>query len=175
MSLAPFNLKAWIDEHRHLLKPPVGNQCIVDGDFIVMIIGGPNSRKDFHWEDGPEFFYQIEGDITVRVIEHGAIRDIVIREGDVFYLPPRTPHSPQRPANTIGLVVERKRMPGELDAFQWYCENCDNLLYSETMELVDIVNQLPPVFERYYKNLQHRTCAKCGTVQEPPARVPDRK
>src|SRR5207237_5161806 len=119
----PFNFKQWIDEHRHLLKPPVGNQCVYDNDdFIVMVVGGPNSRKDYHYDEGEEFFYQLEGDIVVKVVDNGAPRDIPVREGEIFLLPPRTPHSPQRPANTVGLVIERKRAPDELDGFQWYCE-----------------------------------------------------
>lgn len=170
MALAAFNLKEWIDEHRHLLKPPVGNQCIVDGDFIVMIVGGPNTRKDYHYEEGPEFFYQIEGDIVVKVVENGAPHDVAIKQGEVFYLPPRTPHSPQRPANTIGLVIERKRVGKELDAFQWYCENCGNKLYEEWLELTDIVNQLPPIFDRFYSSLPHRTCGKCGAVMVGPGK-----
>ncbi len=171
MALAAFNFKKWIDEHRHLLKPPVGNQCMVDDDFIVMIVGGPNTRKDYHWETGPEFFFQVEGDIVVKVIDDGTPRDVVIKEGEVFYLPPRTPHSPQRPANTVGLVIERKRLPGEEDAFQWYCENCGTRLYEEVLQLTDIVNQLPPIFDRFYGSVEHRTCKKCGTVMEPPVRT----
>lgn len=171
MPLAAFNLHTWIDEHRHLLKPPVGNQCIVDDDFIVMIVGGPNTRKDYHFEEGPEFFYQVEGDITVRVVENGTPRDVSIKQGEVFYLPPRTPHSPQRPANTIGLVIERKRTGSELDAFQWYCEHCGAKLYEEWMVLTDIVAQLPPVFERFYSNADLRTCKQCGTVMEPPKKM----
>ncbi len=171
MALSAFNLHTWIDEHRHLLKPPVGNQCIVDDDFIVMIVGGPNTRKDFHYEEGPEFFYQVEGDITVRIVENDAPRDVAIKQGEIFYLPPRTPHSPQRPANTVGLVIERRRTGNELDAFQWYCEHCGAKLYEEWMVLTDIVAQLPPVFERFYDSLEHRTCEKCGTVMEPPKRI----
>ena len=106
----PINLQGWIDEHRHLLKPPVGNKCIVDGDYIVMIVGGPNARTDYHYEDGPEWFYQLEGEMVLRIQEDGAARDIPIRAGEMFYLPPHVPHSPQRMPGSIGLVIERKRL-----------------------------------------------------------------
>ena len=107
------------------MKPPVGNKCVYeDSDFIVMVVGGPNSRKDYHFDESEEFFYQVEGDITLKVIENDKPRDIPIRQGEIFLLPPHVPHSPQRPANTVGLVIERKRTPGELDGFQWYCEKC---------------------------------------------------
>jgi 3-hydroxyanthranilate 3,4-dioxygenase len=168
MSLSSFNFKQWIEENRHLLKPPVGNQCIVNGDLIVMVVGGPNARKDYHYEDGAEFFYQVEGDITVKIIEDGKPKDIHIKEGDMFYLPPRIPHSPQRPANTIGLVIERKRDDNELDGFQWYCENCNAKLYEEFVKLENIVTQLPPIFERFWNDEQKRTCKNCGTVMMPP-------
>lgn len=107
---AAFNFKQWIDEHRHLLKPPVGNATVYqDTEFIIMVVGGPNSRKDYHYNEGEEFFYQLEGDITVKVIDEGVPRDIHIKEGEIFLLPPKTPHSPQRGENTVGLVIERKR------------------------------------------------------------------
>ncbi len=115
----PFNIKKWVDENRHLLKPPVGNQQVYKGndDFIVMVVGGPNSRKDYHYNEGEEFFYQLEGDIKVKIIEDGKPVDIMINEGDIFLLPPKTPHCPQRPANTIGIVIERYREPAEFDKF----------------------------------------------------------
>jgi 3-hydroxyanthranilate 3,4-dioxygenase len=110
MLLPPINLKTWIEEHRSLLKPPVGNKMIwQDSEFMVMAVGGPNQRKDFHVEDGEEFFFQVEGDIVLRIIENGQVREIPIREGEMFLLPPNIPHSPQRPANTVGLVIERRR------------------------------------------------------------------
>lgn len=168
MALSTFNFKKWIDENRHFLKPPVGNKCIVDGDLIVMVVGGPNARKDYHFDEGAELFYQVEGDITVKIIEDGKPRDIHIKEGDMFYLPPHIPHSPQRPANTIGMVIERKRETEELDGFQWYCENCGNKLYEEFVKVDDIVAQLPPIFERFYSDESKRTCSKCGTVMAPP-------
>src|SRR2546428_9048470 len=119
--LEPLNFKRWIDEHRHLLKPPVGNAQIWEGDrdFMVTVVGGPNSRSDYHVDEGEEFFYQIEGDITLRVLEHGKPRDIPIRQGEIFLLPPRIPHSPQRPPNTVGLVLERRRLPDDLGTFLW--------------------------------------------------------
>ncbi|MBN9399062.1 MAG: 3-hydroxyanthranilate 3,4-dioxygenase ['Candidatus Kapabacteria' thiocyanatum] len=170
--IPPLNFRQWIDDHRHLLKPPVGNAKVYeDTDFIVMVVGGPNARKDYHYNEGEEFFYQLEGDVTVRIIDDGVPKDIHIRQGDIFLLPPRTPHSPQRPANTIGLVIERKRTEQELDAFMWFCERCGNKLYEEYLPLKDIVTQLPPLFERYWGSLEHRTCSKCGTVMAPPAKA----
>ena len=169
----PFNLKKWIDENRHLLKPPVGNQQVykLNKDFIVMVVGGPNARKDYHFEDAEELFYQIEGDITVKIVDEGKQVTIPIKEGEMFLLPPLTPHSPQRPANTIGLVIERYRTPDEKDACMWFCEKCDNKLYEEFFKLEDIVNQLPKVMNAFYANLDLRTCKKCGAVMEPPAAV----
>ena len=166
----PIPLARWIDEHRHLLKPPVGNKCIVDGDFIVMIVGGPNERSDWHVEEGPEFFLQIEGEMVLRVQEDGRARDIPIRAGEIFYLPPRVPHSPQRMAGSVGLVIERRRLPGEEDALQWYCERCNQRLYEERFVLTDIEAQFPPVFERYYRSTARRTCGACGHLNPAPAR-----
>ncbi len=168
--LPPLNFQQWINEHRHLLKPPVGNAKVYeDTEFIIMVVGGPNNRKDYHYNEGEEFFYQLEGDVAVKVIDDGVPRTITIKQGEIFLLPPRTPHSPQRPANTVGLVVERKREQKELDAFMWFCENCGNKLYEEFLPLTDIVSQLPPIFERFYADKQKRTCARCGTVMEPPS------
>ena len=167
---APFNFKKWIDENRHLLKPPVGNQQVYkdNKDFIVMVVGGPNSRKDYHYNEGEEFFYQLEGDIQVKIIENDKPRTIEIKEGEIFLLPGGVPHSPQRPANTVGLVIERYRQDGEKDGFIWLCENCDNKLYEEYFEMTDIVKQLPEVMKNFYGDIEKRTCKKCGTVMEPP-------
>ena len=151
--IPPINFKQWIEDNRKLLKPPVGNKCVYeDAEFIIMVVGGPNARKDYHFEEGEEFFYQIEGDITLKVIDNGEPKDIPIREGEIFLLPPRTPHSPQRPANTVGLVVERKRLEEEMDAFMWFCESCDTKLYEEFFPLTNIVDDLPPILNRYWEN-----------------------
>src|SRR3954452_24868168 len=151
--LLPINFRKWIEENRHLLKPPVGNRQIWENrDFMVTVVGGPNARTDYHINEGEEFFYQVEGDMTLKVIEDGEKVDLKIREGDIFLLPPKVPHSPQRPANTVGLVIERKRREGELDGFAWFCPQCNHKLYDEFLQVTNIVTQLPPIFERFYGN-----------------------
>jgi 3-hydroxyanthranilate 3,4-dioxygenase len=169
----PLNIKKWIDENRHLLKPPVGNKMVYTGnkDFIVMVVGGPNSRKDYHYEDGEELFYQLEGDIVVKTIQDGKNVDVHIKEGEMFLLPPHIPHSPQRGAGTIGLVIERNRDEKEIDSCLWYCEKCANKLHEATFHLSDIVAQLPKVMDAFYADLNLRTCKKCGYVMEPPAKL----
>lgn len=165
----PINLKKWVDENRHLLKPPVGNQVVYkDTDFIIMVVGGPNCRKDFHYNEGEEFFYQLEGDMNLPIIEDGKIRNIEIKEGEIFMLPPRVPHSPQRKANTVGLVVERNRTEDEMDSCMWYCESCSNLLHKATFHLKDIVAELPALMQSYYDDISLRTCKQCGSVMEIP-------
>lgn len=171
MSLAPpLNFQRWIEEHRHLLKPPVANKCIYDGDFIVMVVGGPNQRTDYHIDEGPEFFYQLEGEMVLRIQEQGQPRDIPIRAGEVFYLPPNVPHSPQRGPDSIGLVVERKRLAQEKDGLVWYCERCNNKLYEEFFSLGNVETDFPPVFDRFYGSREARTCKGCGHLNPAPAR-----
>ncbi len=171
MTFGALNLQQWVEDHRELLKPPVGNKMVwQDREFLVMVVGGPNQRKDFHIEDGEEFFYQIEGDITVRVIEDGKPRDVPIREGEMFLLPARVPHSPQRPAGTVGLVIERQRKVGERDHLRWYCEGCEEILHDVDFQLEDLGKQLKPIIEEFYAKESLRTCDSCGTVMEVPAK-----
>ncbi len=166
----PFNLKNWIEENRHLLKPPVNNQQIYkdNDDYIVMIVGGPNARKDFHYNEGEELFFQFEGTMTLKIIENDEIIAIEIKENELFLLPPKVPHLPQRPANTIGLVIERYRKAGEKDGCLWFCESCHHKLYEEYFELTDIVKQLPEVMNKFYSSEILRTCKHCGTVMQKP-------
>lgn len=175
MMTQPFNLHQWIEDHRDLLKPPVGNKQIYleNKDFIVMVVGGPNGRKDYHWEEGEELFYQLEGDITLKIMApNGSDGDLTpidvhIKEGDMYLLPPRIPHSPQRPAGTVGLVIERYRREGEVDKLIWYCESCHEQLHEATFEMVDIVNQLPVVMNHFMDSEELRTCKHCGSVMQP--------
>ena len=161
------NLQRWIEANRQLLKPPVGNRRVfADGDFIIMVVGGPNLRQDYHVDPGQELFYQLEGEIALRTMQEGRVVEIPIRQGEMLLLPALMPHSPQRPAASVGLVIERQRRPGERDGFQWYCPGCASLLHEAFIELTDIETQLPPLFERFYANRAVRTCKRCGTVLE---------
>ncbi len=164
----PIQLKSWIEQNRHLLKPPVNNKVIwKDSEFIVMVVGGPNQRTDFHVNEGEEFFYQLEGEINLRLARtDGEVEDVPIRAGDVFLLPGRTPHSPQRREGSVGLVVERQRRPEEKDGLQWYCEACHQKLYEEFFILTNIETQFAAVFERYYGS-SHTRCKSCGFLNGP--------
>jgi 3-hydroxyanthranilate 3,4-dioxygenase len=168
--LPPLNLKAWIDEHRHLLKPPVGNKVVwEDRDFIVMVVGGPNHRKDFHVNPTEELFFQVEGDIVVRIIDaHGQPQEVPIREGEMFLLPANIPHSPQRSAGTVGMVVERRRPRGEDDHIRFYCDKCGEVVHDEQFELADIQHQLKRLMEDFWSDATMRTCMQCGGVLQPP-------
>ena len=160
-----FNLKDWIEQHRDELKPPVSNKCIYnEGTFIVMIVGGPNHRTDFHINQTDEFFYQLQGDIFLRIVNsEQKIEEVAIREGDVFMLPAGIPHSPQRMNDSIGLVVEKSRNPSDIDGLQWYCSKCNHKLYEEFFYLENIETQFNAVFDNYY-NSEHIRCKKCGHV-----------
>lgn len=163
------NLLKWVEENKEFLKPPVCNKEVYPGgDMIVMIVGGPNERKDYHYNETPEFFYQIKGDMTLKIIENGEFKDIVIREGEIYLLNAKIPHSPQRPAGTIGLVIEERRKPQDTDGFQWYCDNCRNKLYDEYFKLTNIEKQLPEVFAKFNNNPDLHKCSQCGHILQIP-------
>jgi 3-hydroxyanthranilate 3,4-dioxygenase len=164
--LQAFNFKKWIDEHRHLLKPPVGNKKVFDnGEMTVMVVGGPNERADYHDDPVEEFFYQLKGDMVLKVVDDGKFYDVPIREGEVFLLPPHVRHSPQRPQEgSIGLVVEPARQPEQKDGFEWYCFECGNLVHRIEVQVKDLVKDLPPLYEAFFADEKARTCKKCGAV-----------
>ena len=166
-AMKPFNLNKWIDENRHLLKPPVGNKNIypLSEDYIVMIVAGPNARKDYHYNETEELFYQLEGSIKVVVQENGERKEMELNAGDMYLHPGKLPHSPVRSEGSIGLVVERAGK-GFTDGLLWFCENCNNKLHEVYFELHDIEKDFLPHFEHFYNNIELRTCSKCGTVME---------
>lgn len=167
--LAPFNLQKWIDDNRDLLKPPVSNKNLyVDaGDFIVMIVGGPNARKDYHFNESEELFYQIEGDITVRIQHEGKAKDIHIKEGEMFLLPGNVPHSPMRGPNTVGLVIERVRKGTDMqDGLMWFCDSCNHKLHEYRFPLGNIEKDFIPRFKEFYGSEELRTCDNCGHIMD---------
>jgi len=172
--LSAFNFKAWIDEHRHLLKPPVGNRMVFEhADLMVTVVGGPNKRTDYHDDPVEEFFYQLEGDMVLKLYDGAEFYDVPIRQGDVFLLPPHVRHSPQRPQEgSVGLVIEPKRPEGALDAIEWYCFECGARVHRAEMILKSIVDDLPPVYASFYADDDLRTCPDCNAIhpgKEPPA------
>ncbi|MFA7272580.1 MAG: 3-hydroxyanthranilate 3,4-dioxygenase [Crocinitomicaceae bacterium] len=167
--LAPFNLQQWINDNRDLLKPPISNKnlYVEAGDFIVMIVGGPNARKDFHYNETEELFYQIEGDILVKIQQDGKVVDVPIREGEIFLLPPKTPHSPIRGANTVGLVIEKVRRNSDYkDGLMWFCEKCNTPLQDYKFNLENIEVDFLSRFKAFYSSEEMRTCKNCGHVME---------
>lgn len=167
----PFNFAAWLAEHEEDLKPPVANKQIWPGtDMIVTVVGGGNIRTDYHDDPREEFFYQLTGDMNLKIREEGQpARDLPIREGDIFLLPPHVRHSPQRPdPDSIGLVVEYARDEGEVDGFEWFCDNCNSLVHRVEVQLTSIVDDLPPLFAAFYGDHAARTCGTCGTVHPAP-------
>jgi len=169
MTRKPFNLQKWIDENRNLLKPPVGNKNIYteSEDFIVMVVGGPNARKDYHYNESDEFFFQLEGAISIAIQTGNGKEVMELNAGDVYLLPARTPHSPMRTEGSVGLVVEMKRAGSDSkDGLLWYCENCNEKLYEVYFKLNDIETDFLPHFRHFYQSESLRTCKKCGHVME---------
>jgi 3-hydroxyanthranilate 3,4-dioxygenase len=162
----PINFKRWIDDHAERLKPPVGNQQVwADADMIVTVVGGPNHRTDYHDDPLEEFFYQMEGNAWLNIMDRGKVERIDLKQGDIFLLPPHVRHSPQRPEPLSRcLVIERQRPTGLIDGFEWYCPNCGHLVHRVEVQLKSIVKDLPPLFEAFYADQKAKTCTNCGTV-----------
>ena len=170
--LVSFNLWKWVDDNRHAFEPPVGNKVIwEDSQFTAMIVRGPNARRDFHVDPSDEIFYMLRGDMVLEYIQGGRRRDQVIREGELLLVPALTPHSPHRPADTWGLVVEVKRRPDQTESLLWYCDRCDAQLHAVTMHVADIEKELRAAIEHFDASPELRTCRTCGHVQpeRPPA------
>lgn len=172
MSIAkPFNLNQWIAQNRDLLKPPVSNKSIYPeaSDYIVMVVGGPNARKDYHYNETEELFYQLEGHIKVHVQEEGKKRTFELGPGDMYLNPGKVPHSPERTEGSVGIVVERKRVDlNAKDGLLWFCENCNNKLFEVYFPLNDIETDFQKYFKQFYESKELRTCNNCGTVMEKP-------
>lgn len=170
------DLQKWIRLNKNDLKPPVSNKQLFRGaeDVILFVSGGPNTRNDYHVNPTEELFYQIKGDIAVRVrpLDGSPPRDVIVREGELFLLPRWVPHRPQRPAGTIGLIVEFPRPEGQLDGLRWYCPKCDELVYEKTWQLKKIDEDLKVIMEEFWGGPEERrTCKSCGTVIERAAAI----
>lgn len=165
--IPPIDFTKWIDEHAHLLKPPVGNKVIFEGsnDLIVMVVGGPNARTDFHVDPYEELFYQVRGNMHINVMTEDGPETVHVKEGQMWLLPPNLPHSPQRPEEgSVGFLVERIRPEGVLEKFRWYCQDCNAVVHEVELQVRDIVADLPPIFQAFYDDEKARTCDDCGAL-----------
>nr|XP_054758909.1 3-hydroxyanthranilate 3,4-dioxygenase-like [Lytechinus pictus] len=160
----------WIEENKKFFLPPVCNKMMhSEGQMKSFFVGGPNVRKDYHIEEGEELFYMKKGDMCLKVVEQNKHKDIHIREGEIFLLPSRIAHSPQRQADTIGLVLERERAEEEKDGLRYYVDGTLERLYEEWFHCVDLGTQLAPVIKRYFASEQHKTGKPIeGTLPENP-------
>lgn len=165
----PINLHDWIETNRDNFKPPVSNQYLYDGrDFFVMVIKGPNARNDFHSVDSEEYFYQLKGDIKVCIRVGEKIEEHIVHEGETFFIPPNVPHSPRRPPDTIGVVVERRRPPGEKEHILFYCDKCHALVEDIHFDCKDIVQHFSQAMKDFWADDTRRTCKKCGKKIDKP-------
>ncbi|CAN6634983.1 3-hydroxyanthranilate 3,4-dioxygenase [Trichomonascus vanleenenianus] len=160
----PINLPKWLEENSHLLKPPVNNYCLYTGGFMVQVVGGPNARAEYHINQTPEWFHQVKGTMTLKVVDDGEFKDITINEGDMFLLPANVPHNPVRYADTIGVVIEQDRPEGQNDTLRWYCPNCKNIVYEASFYMVNLVTQIKAAILDFEKDMEKRTCKNCGTI-----------
>ncbi len=170
---ASFGLLDWLERNRAALKPPTAGHTVHNGgDFMVTLVGA-NARTDYHVNPFEELYFQLEGAMTLRIQRDGRPHDIGIAAGQSYLLPARVPHAPQRPAYTVGLVVERVRKPGEIDAHEWYCERCNHRLFRKDVFIEVLERDMPPVFEAYYGDPRNQRCGACGHVNpgRPAARV----
>jgi 3-hydroxyanthranilate 3,4-dioxygenase len=169
--LEAFGLWKWIEENGPAFEPPVGNKVIwEDSQFTAMVIRGPNARRDFHIDPSDEIFFMLKGAMTLETLEDGTRRSRVIREGEMCLVPALTPHSPHRPADTWGLVIEVKRARTQTESLVWLCDTCDAKLHEVTMHVADIEKELKRAIEDFDARVDLRTCTRCGHVQ--PARAP---
>uniref|UniRef100_A0A1A8S7R2 3-hydroxyanthranilate 3,4-dioxygenase n=2 Tax=Nothobranchius TaxID=28779 RepID=A0A1A8S7R2_9TELE len=159
MNVSPLqvSVKNWITENQDDFLPPVCNKLMHFSQLLIMFVGGPNTRKDYHIEEGEELFFQLKGDMCLKVVENGEHKDVHIREGEMFLLPARVPHSPQRQANTVGLVVERRRLLTETDCLRYYVDNTTNILFERWFYCENLGTQLVPVIKEFMASEECRT------------------
>jgi len=168
----PLNFHKWLKENEARLAPPVNNFCLYNGkDHVVMVVGGPNARNDYHVSDTEEWFYQVKGAMKLKVLDGEEFKEIDIGEGEMFLLPANTPHNPVRFANTVGLVVERVHPETMIDSVRWYCQSGNHskptLIQEERLHIADMGTQLKPVIQKWRDSEEYRRCKECGVIAPP--------
>ncbi|MCJ1482340.1 3-hydroxyanthranilic acid dioxygenase [Schaereria dolodes] len=169
MLSSPLNLPKWLKDNSHLLKPPINNYCVYNDDVTVMIVGGPNARTDYHINETAEWFYQYQGSMLLKVVDkdhNPPFRDIPILEGEMFLLPPNTPHNPVRFANTVGIVLEQPRPAESKDKLRWYCQNCGEIVYEAAFHCTDLGTQIKEAVNAFKEDKEKRRCSNCSELAD---------
>jgi len=166
MLSSPLNVPKWLEENSHLLQPPINNYCVYKDGFIVMIVGGPNARTEYHINTTAEWFYQYRGTMLLKVVDDGKFRDIHIHEGEMFLLPPNTPHNPVRFADTVGIVVEQPRPKDSVDKLRWYCQDCREIVDEAAFHCTNLGTQIKEAVAAFTDDKERRTCGKCGALAD---------
>ncbi|UJR25981.1 hypothetical protein I4U23_007329 [Adineta vaga] len=171
-SIQKLNVHKWIDENEKDFLPPVCNKLMHNDQLTIMFVGGPNVRKDYHLEEGEELFYQLKGDMCLKVVEQNQQRDVIIKEGEIFLLPANIPHSPNRFENTVGFVMERRRDDKELDCLRYYQDQSTNRLFERWFHTTDLGIQLKPVIKEFFSSDEYRTGKPKADsyLQDPPVK-----
>src|ERR1044071_7384920 len=91
-------------------------------DTLVFLARGREYRSEFHINPSDETMQMIQGEMRLHYrTPDGKEAIAVIPEASIIYTPAGTPHSPRFSPDAFALISERKRRPGEIDKFHWYC------------------------------------------------------
>lgn len=168
-AMIPLAVEAWVDGHPDLFAPPVANRVLwPGGDFVTMVVRGPNARNDFHVDPGDEIFHQLRGTLRIDLMVEGDRVTRLVHEGEMLLVPGGVPHAPMRAAGTLGLVIERPRSPDEFDELRWYCERCGSLVHTARFHVDDIEIELASALAAFNGDQALRTCGDCGEVMAVP-------
>jgi 3-hydroxyanthranilate 3,4-dioxygenase len=105
-----------------------------------------------------------KGNMLLKTVDEGKFKDINIKEGEMFLLPPNTPHNPVRFANTVGIVIEQPRPAESIDRLRWYCQNCGETVHEASFHCTDLGTQIKEAVNAFKANEKDRTCKNCGTL-----------
>jgi 3-hydroxyanthranilate 3,4-dioxygenase len=141
-----------------------------EAESLAFVARGRDYRSEFHINPADELMYQVKGTMQLHYRTPDGKEEVaVLDEGAVIFTPAGTPHSPRFPSDAYALIVERKRRPGEIDRFQWFCARCDNLLHEEEFVVADYRDDpVSQAYRNFYTSLAARTCARCGEVMAKP-------
>ena len=139
-------------------------------DTLVFLARGREYRSEFHINPSDETMQMIQGEMRLHYrTPEGKEEVTLIQQGAIIYTPAGTPHSPRFPPDAFALISERKRRPGEIDRFQWFCLKCDALFHEESFVVQDYaLDPVSKAYKRFFDSEEFRTCKTCGEIMPAP-------